>query len=366
MAEQKPISTKQKIIKYVFDTKITSKSDIATALSLSMPTVLTTIKELISDGILQEEGEFESTRGRRAKKITIVGDSYYVVGIDITANHVSMVMVDFSGIIVLRQRLRRKFENTLEYFEGICKLLDEFIEQIGLKEKILGVGISFPGIIDKGHEILVKSHALQIERMSLKNISQMVPYPVLYENDANSAAFAEMRNKKGDAVYLSLSNTVGGVIYLNGIVYEGVHYRSGEFGHMILHPHGRKCYCGRIGCVDAYCAAVRLSNYIEGNLAAFFNKVDEGEAFFVQKWNEYLDDLALVVSNLRIIFDCDVIIGGYVGGYIEKYMNLLQKKVLQYNMFDEDVTFLKSCRIKSEASALGIAMKFIDNYILNF
>ena len=197
----------------------------------------------------------------------------------------------------------------------------------------------------------------------MKNISQMFSFPVLYENDANSAAWAEMRNTSKDAVYLSLSNTVGGAIFLNGRIYEGNAYRSAEFGHMLLKINGRHCYCGRVGCVDAYCSAKLLSDAAGGNLTRFFQELDEKNKKFLHIWDEYLEDLALTVNNLRNIFDSDVILGGYVGGFIEKYMGDLRKRVLNYSMFDQDVTYLKGCQVKQEASAAGIAMKFIDYYI---
>lgn len=44
-------------------------------------------------------------------------------------------------------------------------------------------------------------------------------------------------------------------------------------------------------------------------------------------------------------------------------MSDLRKRVLNYSMFDQDVTYLKGCQVKQEASAAGIAMKFIDYYI---
>lgn len=81
--------------------------------------------------------------------------------------------------------------------------------------------------------------------MSLKAFSQRIPYPVFYENDANSALFSEIQQINTDMIYLSLSNSVGGAIYLNGKIVEGDHHRSAEFGHMILEPNGTPCYCGK-------------------------------------------------------------------------------------------------------------------------
>ena len=57
-----------------------------------------------------------------------------------------------------------------------------------------------------------------------------------------------------------------------------------------------------------------------------FNKKDE--------LNEYLEYLAVTVTNLRMAYDCDIILGGYVGGYLEKYMAELSKRVIKYNGFE--------------------------------
>ena len=359
------LGSRQRILKYISKEKEVSRNEIAKGLSLSMPTVLAMTKELITEGVIEEVGAFESTGVRRAKKLTLSGSLGYSAGIDITANHIGMVVVNLRGEVTEKIRLRMKFQNTLEYFENLVKKMDDFLADscVQNRQQIFGIGISFPGIIDREKEILVRSHALQVENVSLKNISQMFSFPVLYENDANSAAWAEMRNTSKDAVYLSLSNTVGGAIFLNGRIYEGNAYRSAEFGHMLLKINGRHCYCGRVGCVDAYCSAKLLSDAAGGNLTRFFQELDEKNKKFLHIWDEYLEDLALTVNNLRNIFDSDVILGGYVGGFIEKYMGDLRKRVLNYSMFDQDVTYLKGCQVKQEASAAGIAMKFIDYYI---
>lgn len=40
---------------------------------------------------------------------------------------------------------------------------------------------------------------------------------------------------------------------MNNEIYYGDRMHSGEFGHMTLEINGRQCYCGKKGCVDAYC-----------------------------------------------------------------------------------------------------------------
>lgn len=352
-----------KVAKFILHKSSTSKPEIAATLGLSMPTVLQNVKELLDRKVIVESGEYESTGGRKAKALSVNAELKYAAGIDITANHISYVMINLTGELVDKVRIREVFENTLEYNERVHQHFQEFVEKSGIDPgKILGVGISLPGIIDKQNETLIISHILKLSNVSLKNLSQLFEYEVSYENDANSAAMAEMYRLEKNAVYLSLSNSVGGSFYIHNGIYEGDDYRSSEFGHMIIVPKGRKCYCGKKGCVDAYCSAQVLASHTGDNLEQFFDRLDKGDEILRQVWDEYLEYLAITATNLRMAYDCDVILGGYVGGLIGKYMPELNKKVIKYNGFENDTTYLKTCSFKKEVSALGIAMSFVEKY----
>ena len=100
---------------------------------------------------------------------------------------------------------------------------------------------------------------------------------------------------------------------MDGSLYMGNHLRAGEFGHNTLVPGGRRCYCGKEGCLDAYCSARLLADHADGNLVAFFDGLRDGDAEKQAVWREYLGYLAIAVNNLHMSFDCDVIVGGYVG-----------------------------------------------------
>jgi hypothetical protein len=61
-------------------------------------------------------------------------------------------------------------------------------------------------------------------------------------------------------------------------------------------------------------------------------------------------------------FDCDIIIGGYVGGYLKDYLIDLSKLVMQMNKFDFDTSYLRCSKYHMEASAYGIAMWLIQKF----
>lgn len=356
--------TRSRILNYVINNQITSKAEVSKNLNLSMPTVLSNINDLIAKGIIIETGEYESTGGRKAKSIGINPSYRYSVGIVITANHVGIVLVNLKYEIVKFRRVRMKFSPDASYCQDLSVLTSEFLKDTEYQDRILGIGISIPGIISQKAHLLIKSHALQLENYSLSFLEQAFDLRVYFENDANAAMMAEDMNRYKNAIYLSLNNTLGGAFCIGGKLFQGENQKAGEFGHMILVPGGRKCYCGKKGCADAYCAASALTDEIN-SLETFMEQLKSGDEAAEEKWSEYLDMLAVLISNLRMAYDMDIILGGEVGGYLAEHMLPLGEKVMEYNGFDHDIRYLRNCSYKREASAVGAAKHFLQDFIKN-
>ena len=356
--------TRSRILNYVINNQVTSKVEVSKNLNLSMPTVLSNVNDLIAKGIIIETGEYESTGGRKAKSIGINPSYRYSVGIVITANHVGMVLVNLKYEIVKFRRVRMKFSPDASYCQDLSVLTSEFLKDTEYQDRILGIGISIPGIISQKDHLLIKSHALQLENYSLSFLEQAFDLPVYFENDANAAMMAEDINRYRNAIYLSLNNTLGGAFCIDGKLFQGENQKAGEFGHMILVPGGRKCYCGKKGCADAYCAASALTDETN-SLETFMEQLKSGDEAAEEKWSEYLDMLAVLISNLRMAYDMDIILGGEVGGYLAEHMLPLGEKVMEYNGFDHDIRYLRNCSYKREASAVGAAKHFLQDFIKN-
>lgn len=354
---------KMKIFRYIGQHEQQSKQDIAKNLGISMPTVLQNIKELEEEGLVEATGMFHSTGGRKAKAMSVVGKAKYAIGIDLTQNHISMVLVDLNRQDSMRRRISKLYEDTMDYYQELGRLLETFIDENGIdRSRLLGVGIAVPGIIDADREAMTRSHMLGSKEVSFRSFKQFIPYPTVFCNDANAAGFAEMKDLGGSAIYLSLSYTLGGAIYLDNNLYIGGQYKSGEFGHMLLIPGGNPCYCGKKGCFNAYCGSKVLSDYTQGDLELFFQKLDAGDPGCIEKWDVYLEQLAIAVTNLRMAFDCDIILGGYIGGHMEKHLLDLKRKAVQYNTFEQDTEYIKVCKYRREAAALGVGLQYIEQF----
>lgn len=362
MSYQKKNTTRYNILDYMLNNGNTSKALLAKELNLSMPTVLSNVNGLMDKGIVTELGELESTGGRKAVLIGLQKDYRYAAGINITANHIGMVLVNFCGEVVKQEHTRVKFDADLSCYSNLAGMLEKFCEAEIRSGKLLGAGISLPGIINQNEKILVKSHALGLENYSLKIIEQMFSVPVYFENDANAAMLAENPQKLKNSLYLSLNNTLGGAVCIDGMLFTGQNRKAGEFGHMVLFPGGRKCYCGKSGCADAYCAASVLTNGGRKRLEDFMESISTDKDA-AELWDNYLENLAILISNLRMSFDTDIILGGDAGGYLESYMVELGRKIFKYNLFDGDLSYLKNCSYQKEASAIGVAKQFFRKLI---
>lgn len=359
-------NNRNRIFRHICKCDRISNPDIAYALKMSLPTVTQNTKELMERGLVQEVGEQESTGGRRAKALSVAADFRLAVGLDITKNHISMLLANLTGEILKYSRVAFPFRKEESYYCEVNKKLEAFIEESHAeRERILGIGISFPGIVDLQREAVTYSHILGVELLPFASVSRFFDYPCYFLNDANAGAYAESsRSEYAERFfYLSLSNTVGGAMVSNHKLMQGKNFRCGEAGHMTIMPKGETCYCGKQGCLDVYCSAKRLAESADGRLEHFFADLERGETAAAELWEDYTDCLAVAVNNIHMILDCDIILGGYVGSYLETYMEEIWKKVSQRNTFAEETSFVKACNYKVEAAALGAALKVIETFI---
>lgn len=332
-----------------------TRQEIAKKLGVSMPTALNNTNELLQLGVLIEEGEMSSTGGRKAKCLRFNKDLKKVLGIDIGLNHVKFLITDFCGDFVCEKKEKMKFQDTIDWYESLTNRINAFFMEYGIDpDEILCAGLSFPGIIDEGKEEIMKSHILGVEHIGLDRFKKAIDFPLLVNNDANCAAFAEYTPEKPTYLYLSLNDSVGGGLVVYGNLHQGDSLQAGEVGHMILVPGGKQCYCGKKGCADPYLSPLSLIDQ-EENVSEFFETLRAGDEQAVEKWDQYLEYLAIFVTNLRMALDINIIIGGEVGKNIEPYMEGLRSKMQQYDLFARTIDYVEPCVEKHSICAIGAA-----------
>ena len=343
-----------------------SKQDIVSALNLSLPTVSKNITLLMEAGLICKSGTKKNTGGRTAATYSIVKDARVAIGIDITRNHLAVVLVDLTGAILKSVRHRIPFRPADDYYQYLGATISSIIQSVHIdSSRILGVGIGVPALVDKDRKSIFFSKIINLSGTTMEDFSKYIPYNIKLFNDAKAAVFTETwrNDQPRNIFYLLLSNNVGGAMVIDNKVYMGDNQQSSEVGHITLVPGGKECYCGQLGCVDGYLAATNLSDMTDGNLGQFFVNVSKGLSPYADKWSEYLDYLARTVNIVHVLLDCEIIIGGYIGAYMAPYIDELKRRVSDLSTFSYRTNYLAICSYRQESIAAGAALNFIAEFL---
>lgn len=358
---------RRNVLTYMLGKEQVSKRDVAIALHLSVPTVTQCMTELQEMGLVRECGAMDSMGGRKSMGYESVKAARTAIGVDITRQHINIVVVDLAMKALYSKRVTLRLHDDEASYEELRRMICEAIEESGaVPSSILGMGISLPSIIDETGTCLNGLHEqMEISHNLYDIVKEWFPFPVILENDATSAGRAEVKLRRSvrNMVYFFISPSVGGSVIIDGKALYGRTGRAGEFGHMTLIPGGKKCYCGRRGCVNAYCSTELLSDYTEGNLYEFFRRLENGDGKCAAIWEEYMDSLALAIHNLASSFDLEIVIGGYLGQHIGPYMGQLEARVEKLDHYLAGMHFMEPAILKYEASAIGAAVVFVDRYL---
>ena len=345
-----------------------SKQQISRELGLSMPTIHQNIGELMKAGLVRAGHMLRSTGGRPPVAYEIDPDFRFSIGAAITANHLRILACNLRQE-ELAYKSNRVEGRDAEAIEGdhLKREIDTFLREYHLdRSKLLGVGVTIPGIFDEKIDQVVLSPTLKMKNISLRQFLREEEYPVTVSNDSTSAGVAEIALNDGSVprnfVYLLLENGIGGAIVIDGKVYEGVNGRSAEFGHMRIVPDGRRCNCGQKGCLEAYCSAFRFTRDLGITTDEFFSGLRNGNAEYQAVWEDILMHLSMGIVNLRMNFDCDIILGGFVTEYMKPYLPELRGKVALLDPFSEEADYVRISTVP-HAAMRGAAWKFTEDFI---
>ena len=344
-----------------------SKLDISKELNISLPTVYQNVDELLEAGYIEYCGPQRSSGGRPAMQLRTVDSAGYAIGIFITPRNIQFSATDLSRSEIAYRRVAHPYELTSpESNEFIRSELESYIDGNRIpRERLLGVGIVLPGVIDAEETTLLYAPTLGIRNRDLSSLRKIVPYPTHVENDATSGGFAEWYNsrERNSIAYLSLAEGVGGTILVNGALHAGNVNRSGEFGHMCVEWNGRPCSCGKRGCLEAYCSSGRIKDDLGMDAEEFFLRLGEGGAGVLSVWEDYKRYLVMGIHNIHMTLDCDVVLGGFLAEYLGPYLDELRGMLADMEPFETSSSFLRIDSHPRFDSVIGAAFYFIRDFL---
>ena len=358
---------KNRIFRLIYNSDKISRQEIADQLGLSLPTVNQNLKMLMEDGLIEYVGNFTSTGGRRAQAITIDNNARKAISVNIKADYINVDVVGLKGQIIYSMAVKAHFSKSSAYIENLTNAVRHAVDYVGADtDDILGVGITVPGILDDEKQILISAPPLKAKNYDFTKLISAIDYPVVVMNDARAEAYADhwFNGKSEDEkIYIMLGEGVGGAYINASAIRNGVHNRGGEFGHMVIHPGGKQCLCGKKGCLEAYVSEKVLSSELDMTLDNFFELAAQGKPDYVDMLEEYIDNLALGINNIYTMMDCDIVLGGTVAPYIKRYEDRIKECLVNDYSFDTDADYLKISDGGGGKSGLGAALSFVARFI---
>lgn len=264
--EKKKFLGKKMIINHLYHQGTLSSSELSGMLQLSNPTTSLYINELISEGYVEDRGKGESIGGRRPSMYGLNGNSIFVFGVDIARKQLSISLYNIELTKVASYVEKTDgVQNNPELIDHIYTQCIQLCNQAQVDtDKILGVGISLPGLINSETG---RSHTyLNFNNQPITELFQKrFNRPVFIENDAKIRTLAEVRFGSGKNVknmlLIQIDWGLGLGMVFNGKLYKGNSGFAGEFSHIHLDPQGVLCQCGKVGCLETVASANALVRF---------------------------------------------------------------------------------------------------------
>ena len=359
---------RSKIYQYIYRSKLTSKLQIVQDLQMGLSTVSQNLNLLENEGLIEKNGYFDSTGGRKANAIQIVSDFRISIGVGILKNMFHITAIDLYGNTVYTDTIPLTYSNTAAYYQQITDKVKDFIEKNQYPEnKILGVSIATQGITSPDNTTVIYGNIMNNTGMRLKDFSRHLPYPCHLEHDSKSAAFLELWNhpELDSAVVLLLNRNLGGAIITNHQIHQGCSMHSGTIEHICVNPDGPLCYCGNRGCLETYCSANSLEQASGMTIKEFFPLLREKKSpQLIQIWEDYLKHLAFAMKNLNLVIDAPIIISGYLAPYFtEEDTDYLLEQINSMTPFELEKEQLLVGTHGQYTPAIGAALFYVKEFI---
>lgn len=251
-----------------------TRTELYKKLKISPASITKIVKKLENMNIIniKEEENLKRT------KIVLNKEYAYIIGVNIGASFIDVVIANLSGEIINTRTYKYKETNKSKVLNTVIDSLKNVFDEY--KDKyIVGLGAAINGIINIQEGLSVFSPHLKWENLYIRDIlkKELKIENVFIDNDVKSMFYAELFYGKyydlKNSMLLYIKNGIGGALYLDGKIFYGSNYSSGEIGHYTVNYESQnRCKCGNYGCLEAEFSDNVILDKINWELSKLDNK----------------------------------------------------------------------------------------------
>ena len=237
------------------------------------------------------------------------------------------------------------------------------------------IGIATPGNPKNGvikNIVNLNIKEFEIENMLKEKINKY-DIKIKLQNDGKCAALAEKKigclKDYSDCVFLCIGTGIGGAAFIDNKFLKPKRNSGFEFGHMVIKKDGKLCKCGNKGCFEAYCSKKKFKENMQEILKIkeyvgadeLIEKIEENWANekISNLLNEYVDNLAIGISNIINILEPEAIaIGGSMSHYEKLIFDRLKNKIYngEYLFNKDNPPIIMPAQTGNEAGIIGATL----------
>ncbi len=282
-------------------------------MGVTFPTVAKAVGSLLDARLLEEFDDMMTGPGRPAKRLRLSRENSQVVGVTVDVHRCEVASAGFDGIV--RDETQQSFATPQTYDELLRAIVAHIKSLQSVEMPILCIGISVVGLVDyRQQEIRLAAnlHFLNGKQLG-KDIGRLAGAECVLVHDAHALCLAEYvygeaSNLDSFAV-LDMCAGIGLGVMANHMFLTGHSGFAGEMGHIPLVPNGRKCHCGRRGCLETVASEwaflERISERLERPIE--FEEVmalaSKGDRLVRSELNRLCKHLAIAIAHVVNLFD---------------------------------------------------------------
>lgn len=296
-----------------------------------------------------------------------------VIAVDVGGTMIKCALADLepSGAVTARHTERRPThaergpDAVVDRILDVAESLAERARADGLNPR--AVGLAAPGIVDETRGVAAYSANIGWRDVPLRDLAaDRLGLPAVLGHDVRTGGLAEARLGAGQGasqlLFVPIGTGIAGAHVVAGEVSTGAHGAACELGHIVVRPDGRRCGCGRRGCLEAEASAAAVaSRYAErtGRQASAADVAREavaGEPAAVAVWRQTVDALADGLLTAITLYDPElIVIGGGLAEAGEHLLHPLHAAIDARRTF-EAPPVLAPAALGDQAGCLGAAL----------
>jgi glucokinase-like ROK family protein len=254
------------LLDHVFWSSSISREALATGSSFSKSRANAAVAGMLEQGVLEATGEQVATGGRRAETLRLARGLGVLLGVALGATGLEVgVLAPDLALLAHHSEPADVRDGPAIVLSRVRLLMRELLKQCGARPRdVIGIGIGVPGPVDFGLGQLVNPPLMpEWDAYSIRDdLRADYAAPVFVDNDVNVMALGELwRMQRGlqNFLVIKVGTGIGCGIVCHGQVYRGANGSAGDVGHICVDPHGPRCHCGNLGCVETMAAGPAIA-----------------------------------------------------------------------------------------------------------